>query len=151
MSAYPPLSALPDPDTQADFYEGVPLKRLLAWVVDTVLIALATIVVATLPLFIGWFFLPLIFLVLSVIYRAGTITQASATPGMRLFNVELRNTQGLRLNNGEAIVHTLGYLVCTAFFLPQLISVLLILLSARGQALHDLITGTALINKPSEY
>ena len=145
------LSALPDPDTQAGFYEGVALKRLLAWVVDTVLIALATIVVATLPLFIGWFFLPLIFLVLSIIYRAGTISASSATPGMRLFNVELRNNQGMPLSNGEAIVHTLGYLVSTAFFLPQVISILLIMLSPRGQALHDYITGTALINKPSEY
>ncbi|NNK79063.1 MAG: RDD family protein [Litoreibacter sp.] len=146
-----PLSALPDPDTQAGFYDGVAVKRLLAWVVDTVLIALATIVVATLPLFIGWFFLPFIFLVLSILYRAGTIASASATPGMRVFNVELRNNQGMHLTGGEAVVHTLGYLVCTAFFLPQMISVLMILLTARGQALHDVITGTALINKPSDF
>ena len=34
------LSALPDPELDAQFYAGVPFKRLLAWVFDVIAIIL---------------------------------------------------------------------------------------------------------------
>lgn len=142
---------LPDPQTQSEFYAGVPLKRFLAWLVDIVLIGFFTAIVATLPLFIGWFFFPLIFVVLSFLYRVATITSGSATWGMRLFNIELRNREGQPLEGGEAVMHTLGYMIASAFFLPQVISVLMVLLSPRAQALHDHLCGTAAITKPRRY
>lgn len=40
------MSHLPDPDRQAAFYDGVTVKRGLAWVVDTVLISLITLPIA---------------------------------------------------------------------------------------------------------
>ncbi len=91
------FDALPDPHTQPAFYEGVGVKRLLAWVVDTVLIGGIAVVIASIPLFLLWFVFPLVFLVVSVIYRIGSIKAFSATPGMRVFNIELRNHQGQRL------------------------------------------------------
>jgi len=36
-------SALPDPVDQAEFYADVPLKRLLAWGIDTFIIAAISI------------------------------------------------------------------------------------------------------------
>ncbi|MEM9582080.1 MAG: RDD family protein [Pseudomonadota bacterium] len=142
---------LPDPITQAEFYAGVPIKRLLAWVVDIIVIAIITAVAATLPFFIGWFFFPLIFMVLSFIYRVVTIGAHSATWGMRLFNIELRNRQGQHLDGAEALLHTAGYMVASAFFIPQLISLILMGISERGQGLHDLICGTTAINKPQRH
>ena len=142
---------LPDPVTQSEFYAGIPAKRLLAWIVDVCLIGVMTAIVATLPLFIGWFFFPLIFLVLSFIYRVSTITSGSATWGMRLFNIELRNREGQPLDGSEAVLHTLGYMVAAAFFLPQLASLAMIAVSPKCQALHDHLCGTAAINKPQRY
>ena len=98
----------------------------MAWIVDVCLIGVLTVIVATLPLFIGWFFLPLIFVVLSFIYRVSTITSGSATWGMRLFNIELRNREGQPLEGSEAVMHTLGYMIASAFFLPQVVSVMLV-------------------------
>jgi uncharacterized RDD family membrane protein YckC len=144
-------SALPDPTTQSGFYEGVATKRLFAWIVDVVIIGAITAIAATLPLFIGWFFYPLIFLVVSLVYRIGSINAMSATPGMRLFNIELRNHKGMALDGSEAALHTVGFLVSFAFFLPQLASMLLMLTSPRGQGLHDLFCGVAAINRPSRY
>ena len=37
------FGGLPDPAVQPEFYEDVPLKRLLAWLVDSILIALVVI------------------------------------------------------------------------------------------------------------
>lgn len=142
---------LPDPVTQAAFYEGVPTKRFLAWVVDIVVIALMSAVLATLPFFIGWFFYPLIFIVLSFIYRVTTISSGSATWGMRLFNIELRNREGRPLESSEALLHSAAYMVASGFFLPQLISIVLMLVSERKQGLHDFLCGTAAINKPSRH
>lgn len=142
---------LPDPIRQSEFYTGVPIKRLLAWIVDVTLIGVLTVIVATLPLFIGWFFLPLIFVVLSFIYRVTSITSSSATWGMRLFNIELRNREGQHLDSTEALLHTAGYLIASAFFLPQLVSVILVAISPKSQALHDHLCGTAAINKPRRY
>lgn len=151
MSASMIDTQLPDPIDQADFYAGIPLKRLLAWVIDTALIGIAAAALATLPLFIGWFFYPLIFLVVSFFYRTATITSASATWGMRLMNIELRGRTGQPLDGSEAMMHTGTYLLASAFFLPQLISVLLMLTSPRNQSLHDHLVGSAAINRPSRH
>lgn len=138
---------LPDPARQPEFYDGVPTKRLLAWCVDMLLIFAASALVATLPLFIGWFFFPAIVLTISLIYRIGTIASRSATPGMRLFNIELRNREGQHLDGSEAALHTIAYLIASAFFIPQLVSIGLMLLGDRGQGLHDLLTGVVALNR----
>ena len=151
MSDVMTTTHLPDPISQAEFYRGVPLKRLLAWVVDVFVAGLLTAVLATLPFFIGWFFFPVIFIVVSFLYRVSTISSGSATWGMRLFNIELRNREGQALEPTEALLHTAGYMVAAGFFLPQVISMGLIATSARAQGLHDMLCGTAAINRPSRY
>ena len=143
--------ALPDPQTQPAFYDGVGVKRLLAWVVDTVLIGMIAAVIASIPLFLLWFVFPLVFLVVSLIYRIGSIRAFSATPGMRLFNIELRNHEGQRLDGSAAAMHTIAFMIASAFFIPQIASVVLILMTERGQGLHDMFTGVVAINKPSRY
>jgi len=144
-----PYSALPDPDTSPGFYEGVAVKRGLAWLADTVIVALIAAVLATIPLFIGWFIYPLIFLAVNVIYRIATISRSSATPGMQIFNIELRTHQGQALDGGTAVLHTVLFLFASAFLIPQLISIGLMLGTPRGQGLHDLVVGTVALNRSS--
>ncbi|MEP3346106.1 MAG: RDD family protein [Litoreibacter sp.] len=145
------FDALPDPATQPAFYEGVGVKRLLAWVVDTVLIGIISAVVASIPLFLLWFVFPLVFLLVSLIYRIGTIRLFSATLGMRVFNIELRDHAGQKLDGQTTALHTIAFMIASAFFIPQVVSVLMMLMSDRGQGLHDMFTGVVAINTPGRF
>jgi uncharacterized RDD family membrane protein YckC len=141
-------SGLPDPELQPGFYDGVTLKRAIAWVIDTLVIGTVTVLFGFATFFVGFFFFPVVFLILSLVYRITTIASASATPGMRLVGVEIRSATGHRLTSGEAALHTIFYLVSLAFFLPQILSWGMMLFTERGQGLHDALLGTAVINRP---
>jgi len=139
-------TGLPDPDTHPEFYDDVPVKRLMAWVVDVGLIAVATAAISVFTLFLAPLFLPL-FLVVGFLYRWMTISGGSATLGMRLMAIELRGADGERLDGLTAFLHVAGYTVSVITFPLQLISIVLILTTARKQGLTDMVLGTAAINR----
>lgn len=141
-----PMSHLPDPERQAAFYDGVTVKRGLAWVVDTLLIALLTLPIAIFTI-IGLFMLPLLFLVIGFLYRWMTIAGGSATPGMRLMSIEFRNARGERFDGGQAFLHTLGYTITSSTVILQIVSIGLMLFSERGQGLTDMVLGTVALNR----
>lgn len=141
-------SALPDPDRQYVFYDGIPAKRLFAWIVDVGLLFVAMLILGIVTLTLVWWLWPLFWVTLSFLYRSLTIGAGSATLGMRLMNIELRNAQGQRLTGSEAMLHTGAYLVCASFFLPQVLSIAMIALGQRHQSLPDTLLGTAAINRP---
>jgi len=141
-------STLPDPDRQAVFYDGVPAKRLVAWVADVVLIFVLMLIIGVLTLTVTFWLWPLFWVATSFLYRSLTIGAGSATLGMRLVNIELRGRSGARLTGTEAMLHTAAYLISASFFLPQLLSVALMAMSPRGQGLPDLFLGSAAINRP---
>jgi uncharacterized RDD family membrane protein YckC len=149
MTSTDPLWGLPDPDTDADLYADIPTKRFIAWVVDVILISLLTAVLVPFTLFTALFYLPFLYMVISFLYRWVSIARNSATPGMRFMSIELRNRMGEPLDGGLAALHTLGYFVSVAVFPLQLVSVALMLISARRQGLTDHILGTAVLNKPA--
>jgi len=47
QTAYSPnmMTGLPDPRSDVEFYEGVPSKRLFAWVIDAILIIVLSVLV----------------------------------------------------------------------------------------------------------
>ena len=139
----------PDPERHGAFYEGVLPKRLLAWVIDLVLIALVTAVIVPFTAFTALFFLPFLFLVVGFVYRWFTLSGRSATWGMRLMNIEFLDRNGQRFDGATAMLHTLGYTMSMAFVMPQVVSVVLMLTSSRGQGLSDLILGSVAINSPA--
>lgn len=141
-------SGLPDPSYQSDFYAGVPIKRFLAWAVDEILLLLASVLVVILTLGLAGFIFPLVYLVLSFSYRSFSLTRRSATLGMRLMALEIRNNTGRRLASNEACMHVGAFMVSMAFILPMLISAVMVAASSRHQALHDLLLGSAAINRP---
>jgi uncharacterized RDD family membrane protein YckC len=149
MSPAPsPDWALPDPVTDPQFYEGVAVKRLIAWLFDTVLVFLASTVIVVFTLFLTLPLFPLIFVLTAFAYRTLTIASRSATWGMRLMAIELRNFRGHRFSSAEAAGHTALFMLASGFFLPQLISVVMMLVGPRAQGLHDLVMGSAAINRP---
>lgn len=144
-----PYWGLPDPTLHGEFYADVPLKRFFAWVVDTVLICLLALLALPFTAFAAVFVLPIFIALIGFVYRTVTLTRGSATWGMRLVALEMRNARGERLDMPTAAMHTLIYSVGFAFLFPQLVSVLLMLTGARGQSLGDHILGTAAINRPA--
>ncbi|RBI86541.1 RDD family protein [Rhodosalinus halophilus] len=147
MHSHDDHALLPDPARQPEFYADVPVKRLLAWVFDILLVAVLCLLALPFTAFTGIFFFPFLMLVVGLIYRTLTIAGGSATWGMRLMSIELRDRRGERLDSGQALLHTIGYSVSIAFPLLQAISVVLMLTGERRQGLTDLVLGTVMLNR----
>lgn len=141
-------SALPDPYHQSVFYDGIPSKRLIAWVIDVALILIVMIFLSIVTLTLAFWLWPIFWVATSFIYRSLTIGAGSATLGMRMMNIELRGPTGARLTGNEAMMHSGIYLLCASFFLPQILSITMIVLGQRNQSLPDIFMGTAAINRP---
>ncbi len=138
---------LPDPDLREELYADVPSKRLIAWVIDVILISVMTLVLLPFTAFLAIFILPAFYAVISFLYRWVTITRGSATLGMRVAAVELRQADGQPMDMGSAFLHTAGYFVSVAVFPLQLISIALMLMTDRKQSLTDHVLGSAALNK----
>ena len=141
------LWGLPDPDTKPEFYADVPSKRFIAWIVDTILIALITALIVPFTAFTALFFLPVLYMTVGLFYRTLTLAGRSATPGMRLVAIEFRTHDGQRMDFGYALIHTIAYTISVSMVLPQVISVLLMLTTPRAQGLTDMVLGTAATNR----
>jgi uncharacterized RDD family membrane protein YckC len=143
------MIALPDPQSHPEFYASVPFKRLMAWIADTVVILALCLLVLPFTAFTGIFFFPLLVLVIGFVYRTITIANSSATWGMRLMAIEFRRADGSAFDLGTAFAHTLGYSLSWAVPVFQLISVVLMATTERGQGLTDHVLGTVALNRPA--
>lgn len=135
-----------DPIRQPEFYASVAPKRAIAWVLDNILIALICVVILPFTAFTGIFFFPFLMLVIGFAYRVMTLTGGSATLGMRVMAIEFRTEDGKRLDLPTAFWHTIGYSVSWSIFPLQLVSIVLMLISARGQGLTDHVLSTVVMN-----
>ena len=140
-------TALPHPTYQAEFYQDVPMKRLIAWGIDTVLIFVLSILLAVMTLGIAFFAFFGLFFLVGFAYRVATLANGSATLGMRLMAIELRDSHGDRFDLGTAFLHTLGYSISWAIFPIQLLSMVLMVTTVQKQGLTDLILSTVALNR----
>ena len=140
-------SAYPDPVSQGHFYADVPAKRAVAWVIDTVLIAFLVALIVPFTGFLALLFLGGLYVVVNFLYRWIGLSRHSATIGMRIMGVEFRDAKGYPLDVGTALAHTLGYSLSVAFVIPQLISLVLMGFTRRGQSVSDHVLGTVLVNR----
>ncbi len=141
--------ALPDPVQMPAFYQGVAVKRLCAWVLDVVIIIGFCLLALPFTAFTGVFFFPFLMLVIGFFYRWFTIAGRSATWGMRIMAIELRDHDGMRLQSQTALMHTLGYTVSVIVAPAQLFSAAMMGITPRGQGLTDYVLGTTAINRPA--
>ena len=138
---------LPDPHSQPEFYADVPLKRLLAFLIDTVLLLIVTVLVVVLTLGLAAIFILPAWWLLNLAYRAVTLANSSATPGMRLVAIEFRTARGERFDQQAAFLHSLGFMLSFTFFPLQVVSMILMATSPRAQGLTDQIMGSVAINR----
>jgi len=138
---------LPDPERQPEFYADVPVKRLIAWGIDTVIIIALCLMAVLFTLGLGFFIFPALYLTLGFAYRTLTIAGGSATWGMRVMAIEFRRADGDRFDLPMAALHTLGYSLSIAVFPAQIASIVMMLSTARAQGLTDHVLGTVAINR----
>ncbi len=142
------IHGLPDPAREPEFYAGVTAKRGMAWVVDAFITFVFCVLALPFTAFTALFWWPVLWLMVGFLYRWTTLASGSATWGMRLMAIQLRDRDGDRLDAGTALLHVLGYTASMALFPVQLVSIALMIGLGRGQGLTDLALGTAAINRP---
>jgi len=147
MSATATHPGLPNPASHHAFYDGVTTKRAIAWVIDVVLIAILSALILPFTAFLGLLFFPVLMLVIGFSYRWLTIANRSATWGMRFMAIELRDISGQRLDSGTAFWHTTGYTASVITAPLQLVSVIMMIATEKGQGLSDTVLGTAMLNR----
>lgn len=144
---------LPHPEYDAAFYEGVPLKRAIAWVIDFLICVTAaaalTLVVGIMTIGVGFFFFPAILFLISFFYRFTTIAGGSATWGMAFTGIELRNRSGGRLDPLMAAIHTGVFMFLVASLVGWIATAAAIVLTRYHQGIPDLLLGTTAINRPA--
>ena len=147
-----PMAGLPDPEADRDFYEGVPTRRLVAWVIDALVVLAIGVPVGVLfglfTLGFGFALFPVILGGVSFLYRTATISAASATLGMRFVGIELRRGDGSRFDLFTAALHTAIYMVCFSVIVLQMVSAAAMIGTRYGQGLPDIILGTTAIHRP---
>ena len=141
------MTPLPDPDHEPGLYSDLVLKRFIAWVIDLVITLAITAVIVIMTVFLGLFFLPLLWIVVSVTYRTVMLTNYSATAGMLLVALRLRHLDGRRPDPVVCLWHAILFSASMATVLGQIVSVGLMLITPYRQALNDLILGTTMINR----
>lgn len=138
---------LPDPQSQSAFYDSVAIKRGVAWIIDTAVVALLVLLALIFTAFLGAFIFFALWFTVSFAYRVITLSSRSATIGMRMMAIEFRDWRGQRLDLTQAFLHTLGYTVSVSIMPIQLISIVCMFATERGQSLSDLALGTVALNK----
>ena len=146
-------AGMPDPAAVPEAYEGVLLRRTLAYFVDLCIIgviaAVAWVGFAVLwvlsfgllgPLL--WFLFGLIPLAYHTLLLSGPW---SATLGMRLFDVELRSVTGERPGFLQALAQTALFYITVGATCSLIL--LFALLNRHKRTLHDLLAGTVLVRR----
>jgi len=144
-----------DPLTNPELFEGVLARRIVAFIIDVVIIAI--------PLIVGWMFIFVFGLVTfglgwalfwlmspgsviwALVYYGVTLGgQASATIGMRAMEIEMRTWYGAPAYFVLGAVHAIVFWISISVLTPLIL--LLGFFNARRRLLHDILVGTVLIN-----
>ena len=152
------IATVPSPYEDEQFYAGVPARRLVAFLIDlviaAVLMTLIVVVGAIVGFFtfgLGWLVAALLFVSADFLYRWLTISAGSATWGMAISGIELRDRRGERLDPGQAFVHTAAFYVVGIgglIAVPIILNLLVMFLSPHRRLIHDFLLGTVAINRP---
>ena len=146
-----------DPLTQPELFEGVLERRVMAFLVDVVVIAVPLMVFAVFIVMFGLvtlglgFFLFFIYgplaVVWALIYYGMTFgSPASATLGMRVMDLEMRTWSGAPCYFVLGAVHAVCFWLSVSFLTPFVL--LVALFNTRKRLLHDIVLGTIVINNP---
>lgn len=144
-----------DPATHPEYFEGVLPRRIVAFLIDVVVIVVP-VVLAALFIFVfgivtlglGW----MLFWILSpasvvwalIYYGLSFGSPRSATIGMRMMDLQMRTWYGSPAYFVLGAVHAILFWVSVSALTPLVL--LVALFNSRGRLLHDIVLGTVVIN-----
>ncbi|OLP59959.1 hypothetical protein BJF93_10225 [Xaviernesmea oryzae] len=144
---------LPSNDWRA--YRGVLSRRVMAFLVDYLFVAVLWIPASFALAFIGILTLglafvlyPALFAIVAMLYFGFTVGgPAQASPGMRMMGLMVARTDGRPMDFLTAIVHLVIFWLANALLTPFI--VLIGLFTDRGRLLHDFLIGTVTVRRDS--
>ena len=149
----PPATRAPDPIAYFELYRGVAWKRVVAYMIDVVMIAIIMLFALLVFGFIGVLtfgmlgpLLVVIFALIPFCYHMLLLSgPRHATIGMRALGLEMRSVTAGYPDQVQAAVQTM------LFYLSVSITGFLILIWAlfdsRRRCLHDIVAGTYVVNR----
>ncbi len=144
-----------DPHASPELFEGVLARRVVAFIIDLIIIALP-LVAASMFIFVlglvtfglGWALFWLLSpasVIWALFYYGATLgSPASATLGMRAMEIEMRTWYGAPAYFVLGAVHAIVYWVSVSVLTPFILVVGFF--NARRRLLHDMLVGTVIIN-----
>ena len=147
-----------DPVGSPELFEGVLPRRVVAFVIDFIVIA-APVVLAAMLIFafgvvtlgLGWalyWLLPPGAVIWAVVYFGVTLGGPnSATIGMRVMDLEMRTWYGAPAYFVLGAVHAIVFWVSISTLSPLIL--LVCFFNERRRLLHDVLLGTVVINSPA--
>jgi uncharacterized RDD family membrane protein YckC len=145
-----------DPDANPELFDSVLTRRVVAFVIDLIIIALP-LVAASMFIFVfglvtfglGWALFWLLSpasVIWALFYYGMTLgSPASATLGMRAMEIEMRTWYGAPAYFVLGAVHAIVYWVSVSALTPLILAVGF--LNSRKRLLHDMLVGTVIINR----
>ena len=154
-SQFEPKPFAYDPLTNPELFEGVLARRVVAFFIDLIIVAVPIVCASLFILIFGFFTFGLgwiLFWLLSpasliwaLLYYGFTLGgPASATVGMRVMDLELRTWYGAPCYFVLGAVHAIVFYVTVTTLTPFVL--LVAFLNERRRLLHDLLLGTLVIN-----
>lgn len=151
--SYAGRSYTADPFTDVRLYDGVRTRRAFAFLIDAVVIAVLTfltsvavLLLGVFTLGLGWLLFPLLWPGVALVYSMFSLGgRNSATVGMRMMGLEMRQLDGSRITPVIAAIHAVLFYASVSILTPFVLLVSLI--SDRKRLLHDLVLGTVVINR----
>jgi uncharacterized RDD family membrane protein YckC len=146
-----------DPVANPELFAGVLTRRVLAFAIDVVVIAIP-LILAWIFIFVfglvtfglGWFLFWLLSpasMIWALVYFGMTLgSPASATLGMRAMDLQMRTWYGAPAYFVLGAVHAIVFWITVTFLTPFVL--LVGLFNPRRRLLHDMLIGTVIINNP---
>jgi uncharacterized RDD family membrane protein YckC len=147
-----------DPVLNPELFDGVLARRVLAFILDVIVIAIPVLLAAIFIFFfgivtlsLGWFLFPLLSpgaVIWALLYYGMTLGgPRSATLGMRVMDIEMRTWYGAPAYFVLGAVHAVLFWLSVSFLTPLVLIVGL--LNPRRRLLHDMPLGVVIINSPA--
>jgi uncharacterized RDD family membrane protein YckC len=144
-----------DPMTQPELFDGVLARRVVAFVIDFIVISIPVLLAAmfifafgivTLGLgFALYWLLPTATVIWAIVYFGVTLGgPTSATIGMRVMDLEMRTWYGAPAYFVLGAIHAIAFWFTVSFFTPFVL--LVAFFNERRRLLHDIMLGTVIIN-----
>ena len=144
-----------DPATDPELFEGVLARRVLAFFIDVILIAIPVLFAGLFIFVFGlvtfglgwapyWLLCPAAVIWALVYYGVTFGSPASATIGMRAMDIEMRTWYGAPMYFLLGAVHAIVFWISVSALTPLIL--LVGLFNERRRLLHDMLVGSVVIN-----